>query len=65
MPKKEKGKSINREKNGIPLSYSLTQLCFLIKILALQTNDIKDRELLTNHIVLYRRSTYVKPDKTY
>ena len=43
------------------MSYSLTQLFFTIIKLALQTNDIKGRDLLTNQIVVYTRLTYVKP----
>ena len=43
------------------LSSSLTQLCFTIGKLALRGNGEKDREVLTNQIVLYTRLTYVKP----
>ena len=36
---------------------------FLLK-LVLRTDNMKNiRELLTKHIVLYRRSTYIEPDK--
>ena len=34
---------------------------FTIRKLTLRTNEIKDRELLTNQIVVYTRLTYVKP----
>ena len=42
------------------LSSSLTPLLFTIRKLALRTNEIKDRELLTNQILLYTRLTYVE-----
>ena len=45
------------------MSSSLTQLFFTIRKLALRTNDIKDRDLLNNKIVVYTRLTYVKPYK--
>ena len=48
-------------KNTTSLSSSLTPLFFTIRKLALQTNKIKYREILTNQIVLYTRLTYVKP----
>ena len=43
------------------LTSSLTPLFFTIRKLALRTNDIKDRDLSTNQIVVYTRLTYVKP----
>ena len=43
------------------LTSSLTPLFFMIRKLAMRTNDIKDRDILTNHIVVYTRLTYVKP----
>ena len=43
------------------VSSSLTQLFFTIKKLAMRTNGIKNRVLLTNHIELYARLTYVEP----
>ena len=43
------------------LSSSLTQLCFTIRKLALRGNRLKDRELLTNQIIIYTSLTYVKP----
>ena len=48
------------KKNTTSVSSSLTQLCFTIRKLALRTNEIKNRELLTNQIVVYPRLTYVK-----
>ena len=49
------------KKNVISLSSSLTPLFFTIKKLAIRTNEIKDRLILTNHIVLYTCLTYVEP----
>ena len=43
------------------MSSSLTQLFFTIIKLALQKNDIRDRDVLTNQIAVYARLTYVKP----
>ena len=43
------------------MSSSLPQLFFTIRKLILQTNDIKDRDILTNQIVVYTRFTYLKP----
>ena len=42
------------------LSSSLTPLLFMIKKLAFRTNEIEYRVLLTYHIVLYTRLTYVE-----
>ena len=49
------------KKNTTSLSSSLTKLFFTIRKIALRTNRIKYRELLTNKIVIYTRLTYVKP----
>ena len=43
------------------LSSSLTPLFFTIKKFAMRTNEKKDKLILTNHIVLYARLTYVEP----
>ena len=43
------------------LSSSLIPMFFMIKKLTLRNNEIKDRVILTNHIVLYARLTYVEP----
>ena len=49
-------------KNGRSLSSFLTQLFDFIKILVLRTNK-KKKLILTNHVLLYMRLTYVKPNE--
>ena len=49
-----------KKKHNISEFFSDTTVFTIIK-LALQTNDIKDRDLLTNEIVVYTRLIYVKP----
>ena len=49
------------KKNGRSMSSSLTQLFFTTIKIALRTNDIKDRDLSTNQIVVYTCLNYVKP----
>ena len=53
---------VSEEINGISLISSLTQLFNIIEKLVLLTNEIQDRAILPQNIILYTRLTYVKPD---